>query len=286
MDEQEKTPAENYIEFLENAPLYTPTLIDTIGRNVGQSPSKYVPTAISRACDRCKKPSTTWKMVGEGTEWGTSSVKGFQYEYVCAQCEQRNVWFWLEYIRQKHDDGDVIGVMKVGQFPPWDISTPSELRSEASETSRNFFRRGQINFSQGYGIGALSYMRRVVEDEAKAILDLLEEVAKDDQDDGALKAISEARKSRRGTEMLELVKEALPPSLRVKGGHNPLQVLWDDCSIGIHRLSEEECLEIAAEIRDTLVFVLRKIKSHRNERREYQERVQRRASSRPPKLTE
>jgi len=126
-------------------------------------------------------------------------------------------------------------------------------------------------------------MRRVVEDEANAIVDLVEEVARTDGDNAAVARIAEARKSHSGTGLLEIAKDALPLSLRVAGGANPLQVMWDDFSTGMHRESEEDCLDRALELRDVLVHVLKKLRSHQAERRAFEKRVQDRAGKRSPK---
>ena len=50
----------------------------------------------------------------------------------------------------------------------------------------------------------------------------------------------------------------LPGSLRIDG-HNPLQLLYDQLSTGVHEQSDEECLVRAAVIREALSGIAARI---------------------------
>jgi len=92
-------------------------------------------------------------------------------------------------------DEEGCSVMKVGQFPAWDISIPKNLDSVISK-HRETLKRGLICESQGFGIGAYGYYRRIVEltiDELLAsISDLLQGDDKARYED-ALELIREGR---------------------------------------------------------------------------------------------
>jgi hypothetical protein len=48
---------------------------------------------------------------------------------------------------------------------------------------------------------------------------------------------------------VKAVKDAIPDSLRHSGGHNPLTLLHDALSAGLHSEDDEQCLELAKDIR-------------------------------------
>jgi hypothetical protein len=53
-------------------------------------------------------------------------------------------------------------VQKVGQFPPWSIRVDRNAEQILGQHVE-IYKRGLTCESQGYGIGAFSYYRRIVE---------------------------------------------------------------------------------------------------------------------------
>src|SRR5882762_8571505 len=76
--------------------------------------------------------------------------------YRCASCEEFERHFVVK-ISEKLD-----WVMKVGQFPAWDISGDRNIEGLLGN-HKSLLKKGMISESQGYGIGAFSYYRRIVE---------------------------------------------------------------------------------------------------------------------------
>lgn len=148
-----------------------------------------------------------------------------------------------------------MAVRKVGQSPAWSVATPPEIAVTLQGQSLEFYRRGVLCMSQGFGLGAVAYFRRVVEDATNTILGLVEEAARLEGNTAALAAIAEAKTSRRADEKLKQIADALPPSLRV-GGHNPLSILHDAYSRGVHAEADSECEAIALRFRASLDFAL------------------------------
>jgi hypothetical protein len=56
-----------------------------------------------------------------------------------------------------------------------------------------------------------------------------------------------------------MLKEAIPAKLFILGGENPLTLLYQPLSAGLHDLSDEECLQQAADIRTELTALLENI---------------------------
>lgn len=147
--------------------------------------------------------------------------------------------------------------MKVGQEPPWEISINKDLEKILSNYV-DYYKKGLVCESQGYGIGASAYYRRITEEIIdqllNSILDLMEEKEKKKYKD----VLDQTKKTKVTEEKIKLVKDLLPASLR-PGSMNPLSVLHSALSEGLHDKNDEECLEIAAEIRTSLVYLIDRI---------------------------
>ncbi|MGC2232312.1 MAG: hypothetical protein WBA09_12480, partial [Candidatus Acidiferrum sp.] len=51
---------------------------------------------------------------------------------------------------------------------------------------------------------------------------------------------------------VDMLKDAIPPKLLILDGRNPLTLLYKPLSVQIHDLSDEQCLQQAADIRVVL----------------------------------
>ena len=102
------------------------------------------------------------------------------------------------------------------------------------------------------GIGALTYYRRVVENQKNRIIDEIEKVCKT-LGAGAqiLSDLEEAKREIRFTAAIEKIKSAIPQVLLING-QNPLTLLHGALSEGVHDKTDSECLEIAMSIRIVL----------------------------------
>jgi len=129
---------EQFRDFLENAPLYVPR--DFPGGTNHHPDSPEAPRAITRWCDACDA-DTTWVKQAMG-----NPGIGIMYKYRCAKCTEGDVWFWVDGDWVKHDASEdsalTYRAQKIGQHPPWDISTPSELRKELSGNQRRVLQEG------------------------------------------------------------------------------------------------------------------------------------------------
>jgi len=71
--------------------------------------------------------------------------------YRCASCNEFDRFFILKF----DPEGKYVMVMKVGQEPPWDISLDRILEKILGDQAE-YYKKGLICESQGYGIGAFS----------------------------------------------------------------------------------------------------------------------------------
>ena len=86
------------------------------------------------------------------------------------------------------------------------------------------------------------------------------------------KALSSVRQTSVAREKIKLVKDLLPDVLRPEG-INPLDVLYKALSVGIHQLSDEECLEMAETVREALSYLVIQVSVHKQTSKEFTERM-------------
>lgn len=153
-------------ELLEKYPLYRKFVMqlpDTL--------NKLDKPAIHMHCPVCESDQT-FRMSGEyhdAFSYSNYPLNGavVRVVYFCASCSKFSRYFLLKFDPQGRY------VLKAGQEPPWDI-TPDPTLARTLGSNALHYRRGLVCESQGYGIGAFAYYRRIVEE---SIGELLEGIA-------------------------------------------------------------------------------------------------------------
>ncbi len=251
--------------FLESEPLYRRSELFLPAGNLS-SPGEALPDAITQPCTTCQhQPTTTWTRVV------TKGDDGWTFRYQCAQCRRNVVTFFLSFVTERHPQFPHVQsftVRKIGQWPPWYTGVPREVEKALDEGELELYRKGATSIAESYGIGALAYFRRAIEDAVPGLLDLVEEAARLEQNDDVIAAVARARESRRADEKLKLAADALPASLRI-GGVNPLARLFDRYSAALHTASDSECLETAKELKRAFDFVFVTMRRHLRDAQEF-----------------
>jgi len=113
------------------------------------------------------------------------------------------------------------------------------------------FLKGRRCENQGLGIGAFSYYRRVVEHQKGRIIDEVIKVSgKIGAPEETLKLLREARNETKFSKSVSLIKDAIPQALLISG-HNPLTLLHNALSAGLHEDTDDGCLSLAQAERCT-----------------------------------
>lgn len=241
------------------------------------------PNALTLACERCRH-DTTWKRVdfcdnrdgrgdkgrGEKTPHtffkdSEKTVEHYVLRYTCVSCERKDTAFWCAFAR----DGGTCCVRKQGQSPAWSIEPATAIAKALPPDVIEFYRKGLICTSHNFGLGAVGYFRRVVEQVTGHLLDLVEENAKVQGEQATLSAIAEARTAFSATDRLKHAATLLPATLR-PGGANPLAKLYDSYSEGIHSLADEECLEVARDVQAGIDYLIPMLHEQLTAARAYQ----------------
>jgi hypothetical protein len=183
----------------------------------------------------------------------------------------------LQY--QPDEEGALFSLVKVGEWPPFGPRLPSKLISLIRD-DRELFQKGRRAENQGMGIGAFAYYRRVVESQKNALIDQIVKVA---NDIGGMQEIVEelgrAKKEKQFSKAVEKMKHGIPESLLIKG-HNPLLLLHNALSEGLHSNTDKECLKYATDIRLVLTEFSEKLSTELTDNKELDKAVKRLATKR------
>ena len=283
-------------EFITAAPRYVQASVD------GFSP----PAKIDFDCPSCEK-ETTWAKVADeahlsSTDDGTRkvpdySIKSVGYKwYKCGAglvtIIYREVAHGSRVVPQRPSTGQsrntmntppsavkiLTAVMKVGQYPAPTISIPKGLSKALGDEAAGLYRKALISRNSGYGLAAVGYMRRVVEDKTNELVEVAAQYAESfGAEPAVVTTIRKAVDSSKCTpyeDKLKIAATVFPANLLV-GSINPLRVLFGDVSQGLHGLSEERCIEIADEIRTVFEYVFEKLRAEVEDRRAFIENVKR-----------
>jgi hypothetical protein len=159
--------------------------------------------------------------------------------------------FLVEFGPADGPNGGIQWARKVGQFPPWQLEVEKDLGKALGENSLGFYEKGRACENEGFGVGALAYFRRIVEDLVRTMLAAKEARLAGTEQDAFKAAADRVRSEWSGSEAIDLVKDDLPPEAR-PGGANPLGILYADLSEGLHTKTEEDCAALAGELRELL----------------------------------
>ena len=237
-------------DFLENCPLYKKYEVSELPEYINGL-SK--PT-INMSCDVCNS-SQTFSLVNHYhencNEFCSSAL--FRALYRCQGCAKFHRTFFIK--TEKKDTKSYM--YKCGQYPGWEINSDKNITKLLGEYA-GLYKKGLVCESQGYGIGAFSYYRRIVELIIQKLLDDIPELMSGEELNKYSEALSQTKKTIVASDKIELVKDLLPSILR-PNDTNPLSLLHSVLSEGLHELSEDECLKNASACGEILVFLVEQI---------------------------
>lgn len=247
-------------DFLESTPPNQLVHISDLSlwQNVGQYPGNLrnvinTPPirlhCLHQSCDglrffRCTYVSNDGKCLEE------DFPRNFYATYQCSNCQVTNRVYSLS--AKVHSNREPEGVCyKFGEFPPFGPYVPSKL-IELIGPDRDIFLKGRRCESQGLGIGAFVYYRRVVENQKNRILEKIIEVSERiSAPQAKIDTLREAMGETQFSKALEMARDVIPESLLIDG-HNPILLLHRALSRGVHELSDVECLDFARSVRVVL----------------------------------
>lgn len=149
---------------------------------------------------------------------------------------------------------------KWGQLPAIDIQIPSAVANNLASSEVELYKKAVRLRAQNYGIGAMVYLRRVIENSMNSMLETLLALAmQDGVEPGLAEKLKKIQVSKRFDEKAEYAKVLLPPRL-VRGGINPIDVLHDAFSETVHALSDEESVDLFDNTRSVFNYLFAQLK--------------------------
>jgi hypothetical protein len=239
-------------EFLEEYSLFRKLKPSSINKDLRQ----WNKIPINMRCETCTSMQTfnmtnEYYHVGDGTNNVWVDDRVLDLKFLCQSCKSFERRFFV-YVNGAPDT-----MWKVGQYPEWEIKMDNNLEKTLNKHSKTF-RKGLVCESQGYGIGAFSYYRRITEDIIDELLDSIFDLIEEEHKQEYKEALEKTKTTRVTQEKIDLVKDLLPTILK-PNGMNPLGVLHSELSEGLHAESDEACLENANHIKTILTYLINQI---------------------------
>lgn len=197
-------------------------------------------------------------------------------KYRCKNCEKTEKA--ISVVLYVSPAESVSEAAKLGEWPPFGPHVPSRLITLIGP-DRDLFLKGRRVEAQALGIGAFAYYRRVVENQKGRLLDQIISAAERlNLPPADISKLRAATQEHQFTKALEIMKPAIPEAVKIKG-HNPLQLLHQALSEGLHEKTDAECLELATSIRVVLTKLAEKLSEVLKDQAELDSAVSRLARS-------
>lgn len=240
----------------------------------GGTPSISGTLSVHMACPNCRSDQTFTLVEGQKDEGPARKSVPMEdgiwlFVFLCASCQQMKRRFLVQLQAAEKE----WWIQKFGQWPEWQVKV-SPREGGLLGPHELVFKKGLACEREGFGIGAAAYYRRIVEGVIGELLDSIQALLDEPQQQAYGEALAKLRQETIAADKIKCVKDYLPRTLR-PGGINPLDVLYEALSRGIHAGSDEEALDDAAHIRGALLFLLGEVASHKERAKEFLESTQR-----------
>jgi hypothetical protein len=158
---------------------------------------------------------------------------------------------------------------KIYQEPTFGSPIPKRLFQIIGEANRDHFLQARRAIARGLGIGAYGYYRRIVENTKFDLVGSVLQVAEATNAPATqIELLKKAQAESQFSKAIEILRDvAAIPAVLLIDGHNPLALLHDLLSEGIHQLSDCECLERSREAEIVLCEIADRMQIAMTERR-------------------
>lgn len=262
--------------FITKSPLYVLTPVNGFS----------TPSQISFECPgTCGNETTRYKVHaptplgsrGSAPETPDSLIESIAY--TCFLCRKQTLTVIYRKVEiQRRSDGTqtTVAVIKIGQYPEPAIEIPNGVSKNLGQEAAGLYRKALVSRNHGFGLAAVSYMRRVVEDKTNELIEVAAKLAESHNIDtavvAAMRGAADSKKYTTYEDKLKFAATVFPDNLKV-GGANPLNVLYGLVSGGLHGLGEPECIALADETRDVFEYVFEKLQAEIDDRKAFIDKV-------------
>jgi hypothetical protein len=221
------------------------------------SPAKYSTPLpeMKLHCSSAKCGGSFWFKISEGfyhedlIRLAIGEAENRFIEYICKSCDETRKIYAVRFTFPAQ--GKLLAY-KFGEQPDYGPPLPARVL-RLVQSDADLFKKGRKAEKMGFGICAFTYYRRIVENHKTELFDKFIEVGEDEHlAADKIAALRHARDNIQFSQSMDAIKEAIPESLKMLG-HNPLLLLHDAFSKGVHELSDEQCLQRAHAVRTILI---------------------------------
>ena len=217
-----------------------------------------LPQTLDLYCSSCEKEQTFERTtVPTGSDdfgWAKSVV------YRCRNCQARYQAFLYTWNKQ--------GFWKVGQTPEVRERIDPALK-KALGKSIVLYQKAVRSRNFGFGVGAVTYLRRIIEDKTSQLMDLLKDEKWNSWSEEERAEFENARKTYQYSQKIEYAAEKILPPRAFANGRDSFTALHDVVSSGIHSKTEEECIEIFDRCNVIFTRTFQILHEHKREREEF-----------------
>ena len=215
-----------------------------------------LPKQIRLFCDHAECGyETLWETSDAQVYFKTEFIK--RHSYTCRNCGETTVSYC--FIWQERESNNIF--IKVGQYPELEERVPDTLKQALDEDDLRLYKNALRMRNFNLGVAAVAYMRRVIENRMNDMLEILHEAATTHNAPAELIAQhKEMKEEKRFRVKVDYAGDVLPASLRPSGKPNPMAVLHELASDGLHAKSDEECVDIFDACRRTFEYVFGKLR--------------------------
>ena len=174
----------------------------------------------------------------------------------------------LNHIKIEESDKNIY-IQKVGAYPEIKIIPNKQISKYFGRETNIWYFKGINSINENYGIGAFAYFRRIIE---KELINIIEDIKSlpDSHNSEIENLLNKHKENPTMSTLYSNIFEYLPFSLKALGD-NPIKLLYNQTSEGLHQATEEECLNKARNILKLLNFVIRKINEEKSEIKDLRE---------------
>lgn len=245
-------------EFLATGPLYTRY---GFPKEIAHGIQKFPDTIQLFCAGTCQKEQTfecTYRHAGRGTlmdrGWGELVA------YRCRNCQTVNQKYWYIW--------EVESFWKVGQAPELKEWIDPKLEA-ALGPSKPLYRKAIRSRSFGFGIGSVSYLRRIIEDTTDTLMDLLRAEKWDEWTAQEQEQFEKAQKTYQYSQKIDYAAGKILPANVFANGRDSFTALHDVTSSGLHGKTEPECIEIFDRCNLIFTHTFRTLHQHKQDREEF-----------------
>ena len=171
----------------------------------------------------------------------------------------------------KQHPNTIIYIQKVGAFPEIKRIPNKIITNYFDRETNQWYFKGINSLDKNFGIGSFAYFRRIIEKELIHIVENIK-LLPDSHTVQIQKLLDKHNQNPKVSTIYDNIFQHLPNSLKILGV-NPIKLLYNQTSEGLHSMTEEDCLEKAEKILKLLEFVIKKINEEKSEIKDLKETI-------------